>query len=129
MSSISILGHPSYCPPPPLSHQYTQTGAKPPRPPMKRKFAEISAERTDPVEVAFSKFKKSLYYHGTSSESKKRISKYGMDVSKKISGCNEMLKSATGLDDKAASHFNYVMSIESAANYAKMHPKLPLFRF
>ena len=53
-----------------------------------------------------------------------------MDVSKKVYGCNEMLKSATGLDDKAASRFNYVMSIESAANYAKMHPEpaiIPIF--
>ena len=41
-----------------------------------------------------------------------------------------MLKSATGLDDKAASRFNYVMSITSAANYAKMHSEpaiVPVF--
>ena len=57
MSSISSMGYPSFCPPSPLSHQPTQTGAKPPRALMKRKFAEISAERKDPVEVAFSKFK------------------------------------------------------------------------
>jgi hypothetical protein len=84
--------------------------------------SSLKRKRTqDTLESAYEKFKASVYYHGTSKQSKKIITKYGMDVQKKIAGCSDILLASSGVDDQAAKYYNYIMSRSSAANYAKMH--------
>jgi hypothetical protein len=73
-------------------------------------------------------YKTALYYHGTSKTSAESIREYGMLIRKKTRGCTAIIKDEYGLDDRAASKHQYVMSRSSACAYAKMHPEPELVR-
>ncbi len=77
--------------------------------------------RIDTLASSFKVFKDRVFFHGTNVKSAHSIEKHGMNLARKVDGCASLLKAQTGIDDPAAHRFNYVMSIESAANYAKMH--------
>lgn len=87
---------------------------------------KTSCKNSVVVDEYFRKMKTCLFYHGTSKEYAKDICRHGMDVSRKRSGSTAILERHTGLTDREANLYNYVMGRESAARYAQLHehPKI-----
>src|SRR3990167_4701020 len=76
---------------------------------------------TKAVDRVIETFRRSLFFHGTSTESAENIRRHGMNVAKKMPGSMSLLQANYGLFDPASSHNNYFMTLPEAAEYAKMH--------
>ncbi len=95
--------------------------------PAKRKL-EFEFEYITSVEKAFEEYKKHLFFHGTSREAAKSISKHGFKIENKTSGCADIFSKQFGIEDTAAKKFHYLMGLNSAARYAKMHEEPKILR-